>query len=68
MIHKGAAPHELRDKFREQGGRTLREEGVMCALDGRSSLDEVLRVTHSEDESVTPEPAAKAAKVTEVAA
>ena len=59
MVHKGAATHELREKFREQGGRTLREEGVMCALDGRSSLDEVLRVTHSEDETMTPEPVAK---------
>ena len=47
--------------------RTLREEGVMCALDGRSSLDEVLRVTHSEDESMTAPPVEQS-KVTEVAA
>jgi type IV pilus assembly protein PilB len=68
MIHKGAATHELRDKFREQGGRTLREEGVQCAVDGQSSLDEVLRVTHSEDDPGHAEPAATATKVTEVAA
>jgi type IV pilus assembly protein PilB len=49
MVHKGAATHELREKFREHGGRTLREEGVLAALEGRSSLDEVLRVTHNED-------------------
>src|SRR3954462_8134727 len=70
MIHKGAATHELREKFREQGGRTLREEGVQCALDGRSSLDEVLRVTHSEDETMhteAPKPAPQA-PLTEVAA
>ena len=49
MVHKAAATHEIRAKFREQGGRTLREEGVLSALEGRSSLDEVLRVTHNED-------------------
>ena len=49
MIHKAAPTHELREKFREQGGRPLRDEGVQCALEGRSSLDEVLRVTHCED-------------------
>jgi type IV pilus assembly protein PilB len=49
MIHKGCPTHELRSKFREQGGRTLREEGVLAALEGRSSLDEVLRVTHNDD-------------------
>jgi hypothetical protein len=35
--------------FRQQGGRTLREEGVLAAVEGMSSLDEVLRVTHNED-------------------
>jgi type IV pilus assembly protein PilB len=49
MIHKASPTHELREKFREQGGRTLREEGVLAALEGQSSLDEVLRVTHNED-------------------
>jgi type IV pilus assembly protein PilB len=49
MVHKAAPTHELRQKFREQGGRTLREEGVLAAVEGRSSLDEVLRVTHNED-------------------
>ena len=38
-----------RETFRERGGRTLREEGVLAALEGLSSLDEVLRVTHNED-------------------
>src|SRR5687767_3047716 len=49
MVHKAAPTHELRQKFREQGGRTLREEGVLAAIEGQSSLDEVLRVTHNED-------------------
>jgi type IV pilus assembly protein PilB len=49
MIHKAAPSHELRGEFRRMGGRTLREEGVLRSLDGMSSLEEVLRVTHSED-------------------
>jgi type IV pilus assembly protein PilB len=49
MIHKAEPTHQLRAKFREQGGRTLREEGVLSAIEGKSSLDEVLRVTHNED-------------------
>jgi hypothetical protein len=49
MIHKAEPTHQLRSKFREQGGRTLREEGVLAAIEGQSSLDEVLRVTHNED-------------------
>ncbi len=49
MIHRGAPSHELREKMREQGCLSLREEGVLLALDGKSSLEEVLGVTHSED-------------------
>jgi type IV pilus assembly protein PilB len=49
MIHKGAPSHELREQFRRERGKTLREEGIVTALEGRSSLDEVLRVTHNED-------------------
>jgi type II secretory ATPase GspE/PulE/Tfp pilus assembly ATPase PilB-like protein len=49
MIHQAAPSHELRQEFRRQGGRTLREEGVNKALEGMSSLEEILRVTHSED-------------------
>ena len=48
MIHRGAAPHEMRDTWRRQGGLILREEAVLIAKDGRSSLEEVLRVTHDE--------------------
>src|SRR5688572_18989044 len=49
MVHKAAPSHELRHEFRRQGGHTLREEGVSKALEGMSSLEEILRVTHSED-------------------
>ncbi len=60
MIHRGASSHELRDKMRQQGGLTLREEGVLLAMGGTSSLEEVLGVTHSEGEvEAVPVPAAE---------
>ncbi|MFN7021801.1 MAG: GspE/PulE family protein [Phycisphaerales bacterium] len=50
MIHHGAARHELRDKLRQAGVLTLRDEGVILALEGKTSLEEVLRVTSDEGE------------------
>jgi type IV pilus assembly protein PilB len=52
MVHRAAATHELRDKIREHGGLSLREEGVALALQGKSSLEEVLRVTQNDQEVV----------------
>ena len=49
LIHRGAASHELRDVMRANGELPLREEGIKLALAGKSSLEEVLGVTHSED-------------------
>jgi type IV pilus assembly protein PilB len=54
MIHRAAPTHELRDVLRRQGVLTLREEGVLLALDGKTCLEEVLAVTHSEDTSEVP--------------
>ena len=51
MVHRAAATHELREKWRQQGGVTLREEGIAIALAGRSDLEEVLRVTQDEDKT-----------------
>ena len=50
MVHHACPSHELRAKFQEQGGLTLRAEGVLIALEGKSSLEEVLRVSHTEAE------------------
>jgi type IV pilus assembly protein PilB len=61
MIHRGAPSHELRDKMRESGGLTLREEGVLLATAGTTSLEEVLGVTHSEGESEQKPPQEKKA-------
>ncbi len=59
MVHRACPSHELRAEFRKWGGRTLREEGVAAALDGMSSLEEVLRVTTNEDADAHEEGAAK---------
>jgi type II secretory ATPase GspE/PulE/Tfp pilus assembly ATPase PilB-like protein len=48
LVHRAAASHEIRDEARKQGLLTLREEGVLIALAGKSSLEEVLSVTHDE--------------------
>jgi type IV pilus assembly protein PilB len=52
LVHSGAPVHEIREKMREQGFLTLREEGVLLAIDGKTSLEEILRVTHNEDEDL----------------
>jgi len=49
LVHRAAASHEMREKLREEGVLTLREEGVLLAIDGKTSLEEVLSVTHSDD-------------------
>lgn len=57
MIHRGAAAHELRDNMRRAGGLSLRDEGILLALDGKCSLEEALGVTHCDD-SGSPAPSA----------
>ena len=54
MIHRAAPTHELHDALHRQGVLSLREEGVLLALDGKACLEEVLAVTHSEDTSAEP--------------
>jgi len=49
LIHRAAPTHELREALAKDGVLTLREEGVLLALEGRTCLEEVLAVTHSED-------------------
>ena len=51
LIHKAAPIHELREELRKQGILSLREEGILLALEGKSSLEEILTVTHSQDTS-----------------
>jgi type II secretory ATPase GspE/PulE/Tfp pilus assembly ATPase PilB-like protein len=50
LIHQGAATHEMREKMRQSGVLALREEGISIALQGKTTLEEVLAVTHTEDQ------------------
>jgi type II secretory ATPase GspE/PulE/Tfp pilus assembly ATPase PilB-like protein len=40
--------------MRRHGVLTLREEGVQLALKGKTSLEEVVVVTHSDEEPAAP--------------
>ena len=55
LVHKAAPSHVLRDKLREMSVKSLREEGVQLAMKARSSLEEVLRATHTDDEALEDE-------------
>jgi len=51
LIHRAAPTHELHEELQKQGVLTLREEGVLLAVDHKTSLEEVISVTHSQDTS-----------------
>ncbi len=44
----------LRTKLQQQGFSRLRDEGVALAVAGRTSLEEVLRATHLDDDAPDP--------------
>jgi len=50
LIHHAAPAHELRETLRHHGIKTLRQAGVELAMSGASSLEEVLRATHVDEE------------------
>jgi type IV pilus assembly protein PilB len=61
LIHRSAATHELRAQLKICGCSTLRDEGIALAVAGKTSLEEVLRVTHNDDvESIEAGPATPA--------
>lgn len=45
LILEGAQEHRLREEARHEGMQTLRENGIQTAIQGMTTLDEVLRVT-----------------------
>jgi len=49
MVLKGASSQELRKKAKENGMRTLRENGWIKVEEGITSIEEVLRVTDSDE-------------------
>ncbi len=60
-VHDASNEDEIKRVARQHGWRTLREEGLQLVMDERSTLEEVLRVTHAETEERTraerkPEP------------
>ena len=57
MVHRGVPTHELREGWQKGGGLSLRQEGVLLALEGKTSLEEVLRVTHCDDPEAEALPA-----------
>ena len=67
MIHSGRPGHEIREVLRKHDHKSLREEGVLLAIEGRSTLEEILRVTHNDDEDSNIAIAAAAAHAKEAA-
>ncbi len=49
MIHRAAPSHEIRERMRHEGVWTLREEGVHAAIEGKTSLEEILSATHNDE-------------------
>ncbi|MDD5255780.1 MAG: ATPase, T2SS/T4P/T4SS family, partial [Candidatus Omnitrophica bacterium] len=49
LILKQAQEHIIKKEARRQGMRTLREEGLAAALEGQTTLEEVLRVTMGDE-------------------
>ncbi len=49
MIYRNAPTHQIRSELQHIGQKSLRDEGVQLALDQKTSLEEILRVTHTDD-------------------
>lgn len=45
LILENAQEHQIRDHARQEGMRTLRENGIQAALGGMTTLEEIIRVT-----------------------
>jgi type IV pilus assembly protein PilB len=50
LVHVAAPTHKIMAELRANGLLTLREEGVQLALRGKTSLEEVMRATRTDDE------------------
>lgn len=71
LVYHDAGTDMLRTAFKKSGGRTLRAEAVLHAIEGRTSLEEALRVTQGdgiEEEPGAGEVSVKTSTVTEDAA
>ncbi len=61
LVHQAAPSHEIQSRLRDNGVRTLRDEGVQLALDGKTSLEEVLRATRTDEDFESTEVTREAA-------
>ena len=53
LILGSAQEYQIREEARHEGMKTLRENGVQNALDGVTTLDEIIRVTVGDQDLVT---------------
>ena len=53
LIARRAAAHTIKESALNQGMRTLRDDGLRQAVSGRTTLEEVLRVTRDSDATPT---------------
>ena len=47
LINRRASSDELSEQARKEGMRTIREDGIAKALEGRTTIEEVMRVAYS---------------------
>jgi type II secretory ATPase GspE/PulE/Tfp pilus assembly ATPase PilB-like protein len=45
LILEGAQEYKIREQARLEGMKTLRENGMQSALNGMTTIDEIIRVT-----------------------
>ncbi|WP_406701094.1 GspE/PulE family protein [Singulisphaera sp. Ch08] len=60
MTFKGDSTQNLRRMARKQGMRTLFEDGMVKALKGLTTIDEILRITQHDSAAAAPTPATPA--------
>jgi len=70
MVYREAPSHELRETLKRNGQLALRDEGVRLALELKTSLEEILRVTHNDEDQThaVPRPPASEPSVVKGAA
>jgi type IV pilus assembly protein PilB len=49
LVHHAAATHELRAQLRREGFKTMREIGAILAVEGQTTIEEVLMVTQIDE-------------------
>ena len=55
LIHTGHGSMEIREAWLKSGGVGLRAEGIRLAVEGRTTLEEVLYATYGDDDAPPPQ-------------